>query len=544
MSACRSLVINIDADTGAIISSITGGPIEAGRHDGTKLGRTNLKTMVKPIRRKKVPMKLMRTEALKLPIQNSLFYGGKWHAPVENRKVTTFNPSTGEPLGEVGWGDAEDVNRAVTAAYAGFQTWRTIKPIERAKILREVAQLIRKHGRELALIDSANCGNPIREMVRDAEFGASSIDYFAGLATEIKGETIPMGSDALNYTMREPLGVVVRINAYNHPFLFAAMKIGAPLITGNSIIVKPPEQAPLSTLRLAEIIGPLFPDGVFNVINGGRDCGEAMVSHPQVAKIALIGSVSTGRAVLKGSADTLKKVTLELGGKNALIGYSDADPTEVASAAVRGMNFTWCGQSCGSTSRLFLHEDIHDGVVERIVAEVSKIKPGLPTEDTTEMGCLISEAHYNKVMGYIAAGQEEGARLLTGGTRPSDPKLHNGFYINPAVFIDVTPSMRIAREEIFGPVLSILKWQNEEEMFEAVNAIEYGLTASIWTKNLKTAHRSAARVEAGFVWINSVGAHYLGAPFGGYKQSGLGREESFDELLEYTQIKNVNVSFG
>ena len=477
-----------------------------------------------------------------LPQNRDLFYGGSWHVPSKNKRMGTLNPATGESLGEVAWADAADVDHAVKAAYRGFQTWRAVKPLERAKILREAALLIRKHGRELALINSANCGNPIREMVRDAEFGATSIDFFAGLATEIKGDTIPMGGDALNYTLREPLGVVVRVNAYNHPFLFATMKIGAPLIAGNSIVVKPPEQAPLSTLRLAEIIGPLFPDGVFNVICGGRDCGEALVAHPRVAKVALIGSVPTGKAILKSAAETMKKVTLELGGKNALIAYPDADPAEVAAAAVRGMNFTWCGQSCGSTSRAFLHESIYDRVLERIVAAVSAIKPGLPTDDATEMGCLVSRAQFDKVMGYIAAGKADGARLVAGGKKPDDPKLSNGFYIEPAIFAEVSPQMRIAKEEIFGPVLSVFKWREENEMFEAVNAVDYGLTASIWTKDLRTAHRAAARVEVGFVWVNTIGAHFLGAPFGGYKQSGMGREESADELLEYTQIKNVNVA--
>jgi betaine-aldehyde dehydrogenase len=332
------------------------------------------------------------------------------------------------------------------------------------------------------------------------------------------------------------------MNAYNHPFLFATMKIGAPLIAGNSIVVKPPEQAPLSTLRLAEIIGPLFPDGVFNVICGGRDCGEALVSHPRVAKVALIGSVPTGKAILKSAADTMKKVTLELGGKNALIAFPDANPAEVASAAVRGMNFTWCGQSCGSTSRAFLHESVYDRVLDEIVTSVSAIKPGLPTDDATEMGCLVSKAQFDKVMTYIAAGQADGAKLVAGGKKPSNPELANGFFIEPAIFGEVTPQMRIAKEEIFGPVLSVFKWRDEDEMFEAVNAVDHGLTASIWTKDLKTAHRAAARVEVGFVWVNTVGEHFLGAPFGGYKQSGIGREESADELLEYTQIKNVNVA--
>jgi betaine-aldehyde dehydrogenase len=230
-------------------------------------------------------------------------------------------------------------------------------------------------------------------------------------------------------------------------------------------------------------------------------------------------------------------VTLELGGKNALIAFPDANPAEVASAAVRGMNFTWCGQSCGSTSRAFLHESIYDRVLDEIVTSVSAIKPGLPTDDATEMGCLVSKAQFDKVMTYIAAGQADGAKLVAGGKKPSNPELANGFFIEPAIFGEVTPQMSIAKEEIFGPVLSVFKWRDEDEMFEAVNAVDHGLTASIWTKDLKTAHRAAARVEVGFVWVNTVGA-----PFGGYKQSGMGREESADELLEYTQIKNVNVA--
>jgi betaine-aldehyde dehydrogenase len=476
-----------------------------------------------------------------LPEHRDLFYGGGWHSPAKNKRMGTINPATGESLGEVGLGDAEDVDLAVKAAYRGFQTWRAMKPLERAKILREAAQLIRNHGRELALIDSANCGNPIREMVRDAEFGATSIEFFAGLATEIKGDTIPMGADALNYTLREPLGVVVRVNAYNHPFLFATMKIGAPLIAGNSIVVKPPEQAPLSTLRLAELIGPLFPPGVYNVICGGRDCGEALVKHPRVAKVALIGSVPTGKAILKTAADTMKKVTLELGGKNALIAFPDADPVDVASAAVRGMNFTWCGQSCGSTSRAFIHASIHDQVLDRIKAAVGAIKPGLPTDDATEMGCLVSKAQFDKVMGYIAAGQTDGATLVAGGKKPADPKLANGFYIEPAIFADVTPQMRIAREEIFGPVLSVLGFDQEEEAVRIANDSEYGLAAGIWTSNLARAHRVSAALRAGTVSVNVYGsdAPELTVPFGGYKGSGFGRDKSLHALEKYVQLKTV-----
>jgi len=257
--------------------------------------------------------------------------------------------------------------------------------------------------------------------------------------------------------------------------------------------------------------------------------------------IALIGSVPTGRAVMKAAADTLKPVMLELGGKNALIAYPDADPDEVAAGVVGGMNFTWCGQSCGSTSRAFIHEKIHDAVLAAMKAKIAYYRPGIATNPATTMGAIISKAQYERILGFIESGKQEGARLVCGGGRPADPALGSGFFIEPTVFADVAPTMRIAREEIFGPVLSVFKWSDEAKMLEQVNAVEYGLTASIWTNDLSTAHRAAAAVQAGFVWINEVSKHFLGAPFGGYKQSGIGREECAEELLAYTQEKNIHV---
>ncbi len=479
-----------------------------------------------------------------LPDQRGLYYGGGWHDAGGGAMQATSSPSTGELLGTVSWAGAADVDRTVAAAEDGFQAWRRVKPLERARILRAAAAIIRANGRELALIDAADCGNPVAEMVRDAEIGAASLEYFAGLVLEMRGSTIPMGEGVLNYTLREPLGVVARINAYNHPFMFAVMRAGAPLAAGNSLIIKPPEQAPLSSLRLAELIGPLFPPGAFNVLPGGRACGEALVAHPGIAKVGLIGSVPTGRAILRGAAETMKKVSLELGGKNALIAFSDADIERVAAGVAGGMNFTWCGQSCGSTSRAFLHESLHDAVLERVADRVRAIKPGLPTRLETQMGCLVNQAQYDKVLRYVAWGKEDGARLVCGGVPPADPELARGLFIEPAVFADVQPGMRIAQEEIFGPVLSVFRWSDEAEMMRAVNDVEYGLTASIWTKDLAAAHRTAAAVQAGYVWVNSTSAHFLGAPFGGYKQSGLGREESIEEMLDCTQLKNVNVTIG
>jgi betaine-aldehyde dehydrogenase len=257
--------------------------------------------------------------------------------------------------------------------------------------------------------------------------------------------------------------------------------------------------------------------------------------------VALVGSVPTGRAVMRAAADTVKPVMLELGGKNALIAYSDADPDEVAGAVIGGMNFTWCGQSCGSTSRAFIHEAIYDAVLTRVKERITHFKPGIPTDPATTMGAIVSKVQLDRVMNYIASAKEEGARLIAGGGPPSDPALAKGFYVEPTVFADVTMTMRIAREEIFGPVLGILKWTDEAKMLDEVNMVEYGLTCSIWTNDISTAHRTAAAVEAGFVWINEVGKHFLGVPFGGVKQSGIGREECFEEMLAFTQEKNIHV---
>lgn len=485
---------------------------------------------------------LKKSAAFVLPeVRRELYFGGGWHRSRSGTTQETINPATGESLGAVAWAQPEDVDAAVEAAYQGFKVWRRMKPLDRAATLRQAADVIRRHAEELAMIDAADCGGPFKRMIKDSEAGALAFEYFAGLVTEIKGDTIPTGEDVLSFTVREPLGVVVRINAYNHPLLFAATHAAPALAAGNAVIMKPPEQAPLSTLRLAELIGSLFPRGVVSVLPGGRACGEALVSHPLVAKVGLIGAIPTGKAIFKGAADTLKKLSLELGGKNALLGYPDADPEKLAAGIVQGMNFVWLGQSCGSTSRVFLHESIHDDVLDRVVNKVKTLRFGLPTDPETEMGCLVSQAQLDKVEHYVAAGKEDGARLVIGGRRPDEALFAKGYYYEPTIFADVTRHMRIAREEIFGPVLSVFKWREEEAMLQTVNELSYGLTASIWTKDLSVAHRAAARIEAGYVWINGASTHYFGVPFGGYKQSGLGREESIEELLENTQVKSINV---
>ena len=478
----------------------------------------------------------------RLPAIRQHYYDGGWHAPVAGGEMPISSPATGEPLGVAGIGDAEDVGRAVSAAANAFPEWRDMPAQARAARIREAAAILRRNAEELAWIDALDGGNPFNAMLYDVEISASYMDYFAGLVTEIKGATIPIGAGILNYTMREPLGVIARIGAFNHPLLFVS-KAGAPLAAGNTVVLKPADQTPLSALRVAELWDGVFPPGVFNVVTGGRDAGVALVEHPKVAKIGFIGSVAAGRAVMQAAGRTLKALTLELGGKNALIGCADAGIDELADGVVRGMNFRYVtGQSCNSTSRVFLHEDIHDAALAAIVERVAALKMGLPSDRDAEVGCLSSQAQFDKTLSYIRMGLEDGARLALGGRRSADPRLAQGFFVEPTVFADVTDDMRIAREEIFGPVVSVLRWKDEDDMLARVNALEYGLTCSIWTHDLDRAHRLASRVQAGSIWVNGASTHYVGVPFGGYKQSGMGREESIEELLACTQIKNVNVT--
>jgi betaine-aldehyde dehydrogenase len=481
---------------------------------------------------------------VKLPEHSDFYYGGEWHAPKAGRYVETASPSNGEVLARVAEGGAADAEAAILAAKKAFKAWRATPPLERARMLRQIAQIIRNNAEELALLDAADGGNPVKEMMGDAAFAANFHDFFAGLVTEMKGTSIPMGPGSVNFSVREPLGVVARILPFNHPFMFCAAKIAAPLAAGNTVVIKPPEQAPLSGIRLAELLHGVLPPGVFNVVLGGRDVGQTLASHPDVAKIGLIGSVPTGRAVMRAAAETLKPVLLELGGKNALIAFEDADPDQVAGAVVAGMNFTWCGQSCGSTSRAFIHAAIYDAVLARLKDGASAFRPGLPTDFATTMGAIVSKTQYDRVMGFIDTTLKEGGRLVCGGKKPEAPELAKGYFVEPTIFADMKPGMTIATQEVFGPVLAVFKWEDEAKVLEEVNRVEYGLTCSIWTNNLQKAHRTAADVQAGYIWINEVSRHFLGAPFGGYKQSGIGREESIDELLAFTQEKHIHVKLN
>jgi acyl-CoA reductase-like NAD-dependent aldehyde dehydrogenase len=471
--------------------------------------------------------------------------GGEWAAAESGKTFPTTNPATGEVLAEVPACDVHDVDHAVQAAEKAHFAWRRLTPPERAFYCRRFADRLRARADTYALLDALDGGNPLQMMRKDVSLAAALIDYYVGLAPEIKGETIPATAQTFHFTLREPFGVVARIIPFNHPILFAA-RIAAPLIAGNTLVLKPAEQTPLSALEMAHDVKELFPPGVVNIITGdGPGAGAPLVKHPLVRRVHFTGSVEVGREIARAAADGLKTVSLELGGKNPMIVFPDVDLDKAVASAFNGMNYTWSqGQSCGSTSRLFLHSDIHNEFLSRLVEKVKAVRIGLPADEKTEMGCLISQKQFDKVMSYIELGRKEGARLVAGGGRPPQPELQRGFFVQPTIFDQVDYRMRLAQEEIFGPVQSVLTWKDRGQLVEMANSVMYGLTASIWTRDFSAAYRMASEIEAGYIWINDSSRHFPGVPFGGVKQSGIGREESLSDLLSYTQLKSVNVNVG
>jgi len=469
-----------------------------------------------------------------------LYIGGRWVAPAGGQSFASINPSNMEKLADVPAAGEADIDAAVAAAKAAFKEWSRIPIKERARCLKLLADRIEQHADELALLDAVDSGNAVAGMRGDMIWTADWLRYCAGLVTEIKGETFSQGERHLNLTRRQPFGVVAKINPFNHPFRFCAEKAAAPLAAGNTVVIKGSEQAPLSSLRLGELCDGIFPPGVVNIVTGDGTVGAALVRHPDVRRIGFVGSVPTGRVIAREAAAGLKRVSLELGGKNPIVIFPDADPEKAALAAIKGMNMNRQGQSCSSTSRVFVHASLRPRVVAALVGLAEALPVGLPWLKQNEVGPIVSQRQFDRVIDFIASAKAEGAKLLTGGGKPSDPALAAGLFIAPTVFDAVTPQMRIAREEIFGPVLSVMPWDDYDDMLAQVNGVEYGLTAAIVTNDLAKAMETAERVEAGYVWINSSG-RYMGAPYGGWKQSGIGEEECFDEILSYTQIKNINM---
>lgn len=458
--------------------------------------------------------------------------------------LESIDPATEESIGRVPAGDERDIASAVAAAERAWPAWHEMGVSGRAEALRAMGRLMLERAEEILEVEVRDTGNTITPMRNDVRVGVEGLNYYAGLAYELKGETIPATTPQnLHLTTREPYGVVGRIVPFNHPVMFATARTAAALIAGNAVIVKPPETSSLSSLILSEIAAKALPRGVFNIVTGsGAKAGGALVRHPAVKRIAFIGSVQTGMAIQRMAAETaVKHVSLELGGKNPMIVFGDVDPAVAAEAGIAGMNFSWQGQSCGSTSRLLLHEAIYDRVVERLVDRVNTLRVGDPMDAASQMGPVNSKSQYEKVLRYIAVAKQDGAKLAAGGERPKGDYFRRGYWVRPTLFIDVKPEMTIAREEVFGPVLSVLKWSTPEEAIAMANRPDLGLTASVYTNDIHSAFTVARRVRSGYVWINGVGAHFPAMPFGGMKNSGIGREEGIEEMLSYTETKAIHV---
>ncbi len=464
----------------------------------------------------------------------------------DGARLQSVNPANEEVIGSFPSAGVADVERAVAAAQKAAPGWAALSPRERAAAVRRLADAIRARADELLKIEVVDTGNTVAKMRGDVASAGDALDYYAGLGLELKGQTIPASAPNLHFTLREPYGLVGRIIPFNHPIKFAANALAAPLMAGNVVILKPPEQSPLSAGILAEICRDVLPRGIVNIVTGlGMPAGDAIARHPAIKRIGFTGSVATGMAIQRAAAQSaIKHVSLELGGKNPLIAFPDVDREKVAQAAVGGMNFAWQGQSCGSTSRLLLHESLYDDVLQRVVAKVEALRLGNPLDPAAQMGPINSKAQYDRVCAMVASGKADGARLMTGGARPAGAEFARGYWLSPTVFAEVDGSMRIGREEIFGPVLSVFKWRDEQEVYDLANSTQYGLTASIWTNDLKTALRAARTVKSGYVWVNGASGHFYGTPFGGMKNSGVGNEEGLEELLSYTENKTIHVMLG
>lgn len=473
-----------------------------------------------------------------------LFINGEWVPSASGKTFNTVNPSTGELLAIVSEAEKEDIDLAVKAARKAFEEgpWSKMSASQRSRLIYKLADLMEENKEELAQLDTLDNGKPIRETTNaDVPLAIEHFRYYAGWSTKIVGQTIPVQGNFFNYTRHEALGVVGQIIPWNFPLLMAAWKLGAALATGCTIVLKPAEQTPLSALYLAELMQEAgFPEGVVNVVPGyGETAGGPLVDHPQVDKIAFTGSTEVGKLIMRNASNSLKRVTLELGGKSPNIILPDADMSKAIPGALGGIMFNQ-GQVCCAGSRLFIQKKSFDNVVADLVSHSEKIKQGEGLSPDTEMGPLVSEEQHNRVLSYIEKGKLEGAELLTGGTNPYD----KGYFVTPTIFADVNDEMTIAKEEIFGPVVAAMPFEDLDEVIDRANRSEYGLAAGLWTENVKNAHYVANRIKAGTVWVNCYNAFDAASPFGGYKQSGIGREMGSYALNNYTEVKSVWINLN
>ncbi len=475
-----------------------------------------------------------------------MLIGGQWVESASGARLTVENPAKKKPIAEVPRGNADDVDRAVGAATKAYAEWRKVPPRERGKALLKIAEALQARAEEMARTIALETGNALRTQARgEANMTADIFRYFGGLGSELKGETIPLGEHVLSYTRREPLGVVGAIIPWNAPVMLAALKIAPALCAGNTMVMKAAEDAPIGVLLLAEICQQFLPPGVLNLLTGlGQEAGEPLLNHPGIRKLSFTGSTEVGKIVMRAAAERIVPVSLELGGKSPSIVYPDADEDWAVDGIIAAMRFTRQSQSCTAGSRMFLHEDIFDSFLAKLEKKTTSLKIGDPLDEKTDIGTIINNKQFTKVCKYVDEGlKRSDAKLVFGGLPPKSGPLSEGYYAVPTVFADRSNDWRLAREEIFGPVLVAIRWSDEAEAIRMANDSHYGLAAYVWTHDIGTGLRTAHAIESGWVQVNQGLGQVPGMSYGGFKQSGIGREFSLEGMLDsFTQRKNVTVN--
>jgi betaine-aldehyde dehydrogenase len=482
------------------------------------------------------------------PRKYQLFIDGQWVDAESGKTFTTPNPATGEILAEVAEADAADINKAVAAARRAYEgKWSKLSARDRGRLLYKLSQLIEQNLGELAQLETADNGKPIKESLYvDLPQVVENFEYFAGWATKIEGETIPVPGKMFNYTLREPIGVCGQIIPWNFPLLMAAWKLAPALAAGNTVVLKPAEQTPIGAMELAKLVQEAgFPEGVVNIVPGyGETAGAALAAHRGIDKVAFTGSTEVGKLIAKAAAENLTKVSLELGGKAPNIVFADSNLDQAVAGAMMGIFYNQ-GQVCCAGSRLFVEEGVKDEFLSKLTEKAERIAVGDPMDKSTQMGPQVSEEQLNRIKGYVDVARKEGAAVVTGGASPElEGAFQKGYFFRPTIFADVNNRMRVAQEEIFGPVVSVISFKDEDDLIKQANDTIYGLSAGIWTQDITRAHRFAREIKAGVVWINTYNMFNAASPFGGYKQSGYGREMGRHALDLYTQVKSVWVDLS